>query len=56
MLSSDAPIRVFFSDGYWRIDYGSYVDGFHETRAVAVATATAAAASEHRKLEIDATD
>ncbi|MHB8696061.1 MAG: hypothetical protein ACYDHH_33025, partial [Solirubrobacteraceae bacterium] len=41
---SDPPIRVFFSDGYWRIDYGSYTDGFHAPRAEAIATATAAAA------------
>ncbi len=56
MLISDPPIRVFLSDGYWRVDYGSYTDGFHATRAEAIATATVAAASEHRKLQIETTD
>jgi hypothetical protein len=53
--SADPPIRVFPSGGYWRVDYGSYMDGFHATRAEAIVAATAAAASEHRKLEIEAT-
>ena len=52
---SDPPIRVFLGDGYWRVDYGSYMDGFHATRAEAIAAATVAAASEHRELEIEAT-
>jgi hypothetical protein len=52
---SDPPIRVFFRGGYWRVDYGSYMDGFHATRAEAIAVATVAAASEHRKLEIEGT-
>ena len=51
----DPPIRVFLSDGYWRVDYGSYMDGFHATRAEAIAVATRAAASEHRELEIEGT-
>jgi hypothetical protein len=55
MLISDPPIRVFLSDGYWRVDYGSYTDGFYATRAEAIATARAAAASEHRTLEIELT-
>jgi hypothetical protein len=50
---SEPPIRVFLSGKYWRVDYGSYMDGFHSTRAEAVATATAAAAHEHRTLEIE---
>jgi hypothetical protein len=54
MPISDPPIRVFLSDGYWRVDYGSYMDGFHATRAEAVATATVAATREHRKLEVEA--
>lgn len=54
MLHSDPPIRVFLSGEYWRVAYGSYMDGFHATRAEAVATATAAAALEHRELEIEA--
>jgi hypothetical protein len=55
MPISDPPIRVFLSDGYWRVDYGSYADGFHATRTEAVATATVVAAREHRKLEVDGT-
>jgi hypothetical protein len=55
MPISDPPIRVFLSGGYWRVDYASYTDGFHATRAEAVASATVAAAREHRKLEVDAT-
>ena len=50
-----SPIRVFLGDGYWRVDYGSYTDGFHPTRAEAIAVAMRAAASEHRELEIEAT-
>ena len=53
---SDPPIRVFHDGGYWRVDYGSYVDGFHATRAEATAKATVAATREHRELEIEATD
>jgi hypothetical protein len=41
----DPPIRVFLSDEYWRVAYGSYIDGFHATRTEAIATA--AAAHEH---------
>ena len=52
---SDPPIRVFLSEGYWRVDYGSYMDGFHATRVEAIARATAAAAREHRTLEIEGT-
>jgi hypothetical protein len=55
MPISEPPIRVFLSDPYWRVDYGSYIDGFHATRAEAMAAATAAATKEHRKLEIEAT-
>ena len=54
MPVSDPPIRVFRSGEYWRVNYGSYTDGFHMTRAEAISTATAAAAREHRKLEIEA--
>ena len=53
---SEPPIRVFHDDEYWRVDYGSYIGGFHATRAEAVATATEAATREQRKLEIEATD
>jgi len=51
---SEQPIRVFRDCEYWRVDYGSYTDGFHATRAEAMAAATVAAAREHRKLEIEA--
>jgi methionine aminopeptidase len=53
---SEPPIRVFHDGEYWRVDYGSYIDGFHATRAAATATATQAATREHRKLEIEAPD
>ena len=52
-IISEPPIRVFHDGEYWRVDYGSYMDGFHATRAEAIVTATAAAAREHRKLEIE---
>ena len=48
---SELPTRVFHDGEYWRVDYGSYMDGFHATREEAVAVATAAAAREHRELE-----
>ena len=51
---SEPPIRVFHDGEYWRVDYGSYMDGFHATRDEAVAVATVAAAREHRKLETEA--
>ena len=51
---SEPPIRVFQDGKYWRVDYGSYMDGFHATRAEATATATKAATREHRTLEIEA--
>ena len=53
---SDPLIRVFHDGEYWRVDYGSYMDGFYATRAEAKAKATAAATREHRELEIEATD
>ena len=52
--ASDPPIRVFHEGKYWRVDYGSYMDGFHATRAEATANATVAATREHRELEIEA--
>jgi hypothetical protein len=53
---SEPPIRVFHEGAYWRVDYGSYMDGFYSTRAEATAKATVAAAREHRELTIDASD
>ena len=54
-LVSDPPIRVFHDGEYWRVDYGSYADGFYPTRVEAVAEATRAATREHRKLQTEAT-
>jgi hypothetical protein len=54
--ASNQPIRVYQSGEYWRVDYGSYMDGFHATRAEATAKATEAAAREHRELTVDAAD
>ena len=51
---SDPPIHVFRDGEYWRVDYGSYADGFYATRAEAVAKATVAATREHRELETEA--
>jgi hypothetical protein len=51
---AEPPIRVFHDGEYWRVDYGSYTDGFHATRAEAVTAATAAATREHRELESEA--
>jgi hypothetical protein len=53
---SDPPIRVFHDGKYWRVDYGSYMDGFYATRAEATGKATVAATREHRELTIDAVD
>ena len=53
---SEPPIRVFRDREYWRVDYGSYMDGFYATRAEATAKATVAAAREHRELTIDPAD
>lgn len=53
---SDPPIRVFHDGRYWRVDYGSYMDGFYATRVEATAKARAAAAREHRELTIDPTE
>jgi len=51
--ASDPPIRVFHDGEYWRVDYGSYMDGFHATLAEATAKATLAANREDRDLTID---
>jgi hypothetical protein len=52
----EPPIRVFPSNGAWRVDYGSYIDGFHTTLREAIATARAAATLESRELEIESTN
>jgi hypothetical protein len=51
---SEPPIRIFHDGKYWRVDYGSYMDGFYATRTEATAKATLAATREHRELEIEA--
>jgi hypothetical protein len=48
-----SPIKVFARDGKWVVDYGSYANGYHLTRAEAVATATLAAHHEHRELVVE---
>lgn len=50
----EPPIRVFFKGGSWRVDYGSYIDSFHTTRAEAIAAASVACAVEQRELAIEA--
>jgi hypothetical protein len=52
--SVSEPIRVFHEGDYWRVDYGSYMDGFYLTRAEATAKANVAATREHREVTIDA--
>ena len=54
--ASDPPIRVFRDGEYWRVDYGSYMDGFHATLAEATTKATLAATREDRELTIDTAD
>jgi hypothetical protein len=47
------PIRVHTEDGScWQVDYGSYVQGYHDNREVAIAKAMAAALYENRELTI----
>jgi hypothetical protein len=46
------PIRVFERDGRWVVDYGSYVGGYHATRAAAVVHAEVAARTEGRELVV----
>jgi hypothetical protein len=47
------PIRVHTKGGAWQIDYGSYVQGYHDTREDAIATALTAATRENRELSIE---
>jgi hypothetical protein len=46
-------IRVFFRDGNWLVDYGSYAHGYHLTRAEAIETATRNARDEGRDLVVE---
>jgi hypothetical protein len=52
-MSESGPIRVFFRDGKWLVDYGSYAHGFHATRGEAIETAQRAAQVERRELVIE---
>jgi hypothetical protein len=48
------PIRVHTRDGScWQVDYGSYVQGYHDSREEAIAKAMAAAVYENRELTIE---
>jgi hypothetical protein len=47
------PIRVHQKDGGWKVDYGSYVQGYHGSREQAIEKATTAAARENRELTIE---
>ena len=46
------PIRVHAEGGTWRVDYGSYVQGHHDSREEAIEAALAAAVWENRELTI----
>jgi hypothetical protein len=52
-VSETDPIRVHPRGGRWLVNYGSYVQGYHETRAEAIEVATAAALVEGRELTIE---
>ena len=47
------PIRVHEEAGSWQVDYGSYAQGYHDSRQEAIEEATVAAAREHRELTIE---
>ena len=48
------PIRVHTEDGCcWQVDYGSYVQGYHDSREEAIVEALAAAVWENRELTIE---
>jgi hypothetical protein len=51
-VSESDPICVHPRDGNWLVDYGSYVQGYYETRAEAIEVAKAAAVVEQRELTI----
>jgi hypothetical protein len=47
------PIRVHGQDGGWRVDYGSYARGHHESREEAIEEALKSAVWENRELMIE---
>ena len=51
--SRRGAIKVFFRDGKWLVDYGSYAHGHHLTRAEAIETATKDARDEGRDLIVE---
>ena len=53
-MSESDPIRVHARDGRWLVNYGSYVQGYYDTRAEAIEVAKAAAFVEGRELTIEA--
>jgi hypothetical protein len=52
-VSEADPIRVHTRDGRWLVNYGSYIQGYYDTRPKAIAVATAAALAEGRDLTIE---
>jgi hypothetical protein len=52
-VSESDPIKVHPRDGRWPVNYGSYVQGYYDTRAEAIEVATAAAFIEQRELTIE---
>jgi hypothetical protein len=52
-VSESDPIRVHAAYGRWLVDYGSYVQGYYDTRAEAIAVATNAARHERREITIE---
>jgi hypothetical protein len=47
------PIRVHTKRGAWQVDYGSYAQGYHDSREEAIAEAMKAAVWENRELTIE---
>ena len=48
------PIRVHSKDGNcWQVDYGSYAQGYHDSRREAIEEALAAAVWENRDLMVE---
>lgn len=47
------PIRVHRKGASWQVDYGSYVQTYHDSREEAIGAATTAAKREHRELTIE---
>ena len=52
-MSESDPICVHPRDGRWLVNYGSYIQGYYDTRSEAIEVATAAASNEQRELTIE---